>query len=187
MKLFNIGSNDYYHVASIHLDEVPFGLYYLREFLMWVCGHIPNIPFPKCIPWKSPEGWMSMREWFGDTQQWFHVNICTPMFYFTDKHTKHRHISLPYSFLKKEFPDFFENESEWDEEDKQFRQLTKEMAWDVENDFKHMQYKMDFKYIKAKCDVQVEWYNKVVNGEIKLKPPYEKTAYQLDLEAYQNY
>ena len=98
-----------------------------------------------------------------------------------------RKISELTEILKKEFPDFFENESEWDEEDKQFRQLTKEMAWDVENDFKHMQYKMDFKYIKAKCDVQVEWYNKVVNGEIKLKPPYEKTAYQLDLEAYQNY
>jgi len=154
MKIFNIGINNYYHTASIHLKEIPIGLYYLSNFVMWICDKVPDVPFPKFIPWKSPEGWMSMSEWFGDTQQWFHANICTPMFYFSSKHTKSVIIPLPYEYLKELFPDYFSDDSDWDDEDIYYRELTRELSIINTNAFKQLQKKLDYKYVKQVCDNQ---------------------------------
>jgi len=162
MRIFYVGFNDYYHTASIHLEKVPAGLYYLSEFVMWICVKIPSIPFPNFISWKSPEGRMSMREWFGDLQQWFHVNVCTHMFYFVRRHTKSTIIPLPYHYLKKLFPEYFESSSEWDDDDRMFRQLTRELSWKNEDEFNEFSKKLDYEHIKRLCDVQVNWYNKLM-------------------------
>ena len=137
MKTYSVGINDYWHTGSIHLEEVPTGLYYLESMTMWICDHIPAIPLPK-IKFKvrvrdgwdytdNKDGWTDLNEWYSDIQQVFHIYICTWVTNFVWKHTKVVNIDLPYKFLQEKFPDkFIDLEREWDEEDIEFRKRQKD-------------------------------------------------------------
>jgi hypothetical protein len=134
----------------VYLDEVPFILYYLGEMLMWICSKVPSIPLPKW-PYKSEEGWTTLRDWFGDTQDLFHLYICSKFTQFVWKHTEKKSIQLPYHTLKDLFPDDFrEDESEDDEweDEKHFVQLTKELDWECQKQFADLTKKMDYQKIK---------------------------------------
>jgi len=164
MRTYYIGFNDYFHTASIHLSEVSTGLYYLYMLTMWICDKIPSIPFPKCIPWKSSEGWMSMNEWFGDLQQWFHMVVCESVANFSFKHTKSIIIPLPYGYLEELFPEYCQHSSEWDDDDRMFRQLSKELSWKHTDEFKQFLKKLGYEHIKQLCDSQVSWYERKMKG-----------------------
>jgi hypothetical protein len=154
MKLFNIGTNNYYHTANVSLDEVPFTLYYLGEMIMWICSAIPSIPLPKWY-YRSEDGPTTLKEWFGDTQQLFHIYICTPITSFVWRHTKNTTIYLPYHYLQELFPDYFERGYDDDDEDKQYKELSGELSILHSYTFKQLQKKMNWEFIKKICDRQV--------------------------------
>jgi hypothetical protein len=72
LKLYSIGINNYWHTASLHLEEVPAGLHFLKEFTMWICGIFPEIPLLKIkFRLKNPDdydcttkgdGWTDLNE-----------------------------------------------------------------------------------------------------------------------------
>jgi len=157
MKTFNIGTNNYYHVAHVSLDEVPFVLFYLGELMMWFCSKVPDIPLPNW-PYKSEDGWTTLRDWYGDTQQLFHIYICEPFTRIVWKHTKTKRIDLPYQYLQKLFPDSFEEPYTF-EEDQDFIDLTEEWAILQTHSFKHLQKKLNYKHIKKVCTEQMVWYD----------------------------
>ena len=126
---------------------------------MWICSLIPSIPLPPMkfklkyqddYSWtENDDGWTTLREWFGDTQQIFHTYICTPTTNFVWKHTKRVSINLPYEFLNERFPKEFKDlESEWDEEDQEFRTKTKQIADWVDGLFLDVYKKLDSQYFR---------------------------------------
>ena len=161
MKTYYIGTNNYWHTASISFDEVPTILYYLENIVSWICSIFPEIPLPK-IKFKlkynddwcwSPneDGWTTLRDWFGDTQALFHIYVCTPVHNLAEKYTKTIMINLPYNFVKEKFPiDFKEKEytSEWGEDENEFREKTKKLANWTDDLFRDVYRKLDFEYIK---------------------------------------
>jgi len=159
VKTYYIGSNNYWYTASLILEDVPTGLYYLELIIMWICSLIPSIPLPPMkfklkyqddYSWtENDDGWTTLREWFGDTQQIFHTYICTPTTNFVWKHTKRVSINLPYEFLNERFPKEFKDlESEWDEEDQEFRTKTKQIADWVDGLFLDVYKKLDSQYFR---------------------------------------
>jgi hypothetical protein len=159
MKLYNIGSNNYWHTASIFLDDVPVGLHFLENVVSYICDIIPYIPLPKIkFRLKDKEAWditenkdgrTDLNEWCGDMQQLFHIYICSPISDFVFRHTKHTAINLPYSFLKELFPDSFkEQDYEFDPEDTEHMQKTKELADWLDVQFRNLYKKLNHNYIK---------------------------------------
>lgn len=157
MKTYSIGTNDYWFTASLCLDEVPIGLYFLEWIVSWMCYFTPSIPLPGIkfrlknkYSWDyttNNDGWTTLRDWFGDTQQLFHCHVCVPVHNFVWKHTKTIRLNLPYEFAREKFPDdCMESESDWDEDDIKFRIKTKELD-DWSNDLFTNAYRtLDYKY-----------------------------------------
>jgi len=160
MKNWYVGINDYWFSASLIMSEVPVVLHYLEHVVSWICSIIPDIPLPKIrfklkdkSSWEytdNSDGWITMKDWFGDTQQVFHCYVCTPVHNFVRKHTKSVYIEMPYNFLKEKFPAEFKKdlESEWDDEDIKFRIKTKRLADWSDIYFRKVYRTLNFEYIK---------------------------------------
>ena len=159
MKLYNIGTNNYWHTASIILDDVPIGLYFLENIVMWICNKIPYIPLPKqkfrlkeIDAWDMTEnrdGWTDLNEWFGDTQQLFHLYVCSPLTQFVHKHTKTTMINLPYNFLQELFPESFKDQDYYfEDEDIPHLQKTKELSDWLDTQFRDLYRKLNYNYIQ---------------------------------------
>jgi len=120
MKIYAVAYNHYWKTASLHLEEIPAPLYFLREGVMTLCGILPGIPLPSWIwfrlknrddqKWSdNHDGWVNLQDWFGDTQQLFHLFVCTPVYNLVHRYTKTRFLNFPYEFLKERFPEEFTN------------------------------------------------------------------------------
>lgn len=162
MKLYSVGINNYWHTASLHLEEVSAGLHFLQEFTMWICGIFPEIPLPKIkFRLKNPDdydftdnndGWTNLNEWFGDTQSLFHLYICETVSKYVWRRTKFRSVNLPYEFAKEIFPKEFsemEKDSDYwsDELDVEFIKKTKRITDFVDAQFREVYRRLDHNYI----------------------------------------
>ena len=162
LKLYSVGINNYWHTASLHLEEVPAGLRFLMELTMWICDIFPSIPLPKikfrlknpvdydCTP--NNDGWTNLNEWFGDTQSLFHLYICEKVSRYVWRRTKFQSISIPYEFAKERFPKEFREIDEdydyWsDKLDIEFRKKTKRISDFVDAQFRDVYSKLDHNYI----------------------------------------
>jgi hypothetical protein len=161
MRTFSIGVNNYWHTASIVLDEVPAPLYYLERFIEFICDIIPPIPLPP-IPIKlsdkydadwtdNKDGRTNLKDWYGDIQQLFHLYVCTNAHNLVWKYTESTVINLPYQFLKERFPDsFVDLEDEYtDDDDIEFRKETKKLADAAYHAFLPVHQLLGYEYKKA--------------------------------------
>jgi len=158
MKIWYVSANNYWFSASLHLEKVPIGLYYIERIVTWACSITPDIPLPKIkfkvkdkSNWEymdSNDGWTTLQDWFGDTQNLFHSYVCTPIHNFVWKHTKVIHIDLPYHFLKEKFPVEFERdlETEWDDEDREFRVRAEILATYSDKQFRDVYKTLNYEY-----------------------------------------
>ena len=158
MKNWYMTKNDYWFSASLVLEEVPAVLYYLERVVSWICSIIPDMPLPKIrfklkdkSSWEytdNNDGWITMQDWFGDVQQLFHCYICTLVHNFVWEHTKSTRINLPYQFAEEKFPNEFKgnSESEWDEDDIEFRSRTKSLADWSDKQFRAVYKTLSFEY-----------------------------------------
>jgi len=158
MKLYRIGTNNYWHTASIILDDVPAGILFLENVVMWICDKIPYIPLPKLKfrlkerdAWdmtENKDGRTDLNEWFGDTQQLFHIYVCTPVTDLVNKHRKSTMINLPYNFLKERFPSAFkEIDYDFDDDDIIHMQKTKALAEWLDVQFRELYSKLNYHYM----------------------------------------
>lgn len=160
MKTFYIGYNNYWKTAHISFDTVPTGLYYLEMFVMWLCSKIPSIPLPNIkIKLKysdddidfteNNDGRTTLKEWYGDTQQLFHLYICSPVFYFVNKHTKSIGIDFPYDFLKEQFPaEFGEDDFDYDEDEMEFKKKVDTMATWLDVGYRDVYKRLNYEYMR---------------------------------------
>lgn len=163
MKQYSIGVNNYWHTASIILDDVPVGLHFLETVVIWICDKLPYIPLPKikfrlkesdaCEMTINKDGMTNLNEWFGDTQQLFHIFICSPVTDFVNKCTKTIMINLPYNFLRELFPDSFKEwEYDFDVEDITHMQKTKELAELLDVQFRDLYKKLNYVYMSESLE-----------------------------------
>jgi len=123
MKDWGIATNDYWYTASVFLEDKPWYLFALERTVMFVCDMLSVLDFIKF-----------RKEW--DIQSLFHVLICCRVTDFVYKRTNSRHIDLPYFFLKKEFPSFFDEKGMCVDENNEEVENNKKMAKVLDKQFK---------------------------------------------------
>ncbi len=113
MKRWGVARNDYYCTGAVYLDEAPWYVFVIEGMAERLCGVFPAIPLPKIkfCPKGETEQY-TWKDWYGDTQQIFHVWVCEPITSWCDKRTKTDYVEVPYFYLKGKFP------QAWDGEDK---------------------------------------------------------------------
>lgn len=162
MRNWYIGRNHYWRIASIDLEEVSAGLYYLENIVMWLCSKVPDILLPKIKfrlkdkeNWNftnNEDGWTDLRDWFGGTQSMFHSYVCMPTSNFVWKHTKKTFIPLPYDFLKETFPNEFDpvklEEYDYDDDDLELLRKTEKLGEWTDKQFRKVLKQLDWNYIK---------------------------------------
>lgn len=110
MRVWCYGVNSYHKTAHIHADDAPWYIFLLDRVVEWICGMIPAIPLPKIKMKLNKEdaemvghNITTWKEWYGDIQQWFCLNIHMPVMYFCNEKKKTFIISVNYNKLKKVF------------------------------------------------------------------------------------
>jgi len=89
------------------------------------CAHIPAIPFPDWFPKArdedDPESKQTLKEWYGDLGQLYHVHVCSPVSDWEWEHPKKKEysIDMTYDELRKIFysdgPEYFEDADKLEE------------------------------------------------------------------------
>ncbi len=132
MKKWGIGINTYYKKASLHIDILPWYLYYLERVDEWLCSHFPDIPFPSWLhyTYTDEDGSTEVytwKDWWGGTRSWFHCYVHMPIFDFVynQKRCKGYSFDINYESYKKYIKErdkkqyeFLINSEKEDEEDK---------------------------------------------------------------------
>jgi hypothetical protein len=125
MRRWFIGTNDYWFNGYISLEETPWYLIVLNDLVMHTCDLISRLGIP------IPKKW---REDYGNLGDVFHLFVCDPVTQFVWKRTEVKNISLPYFFLKKEFPDDM-GEDIWEGEYDKQRKKNKKLAEKLDKRF----------------------------------------------------
>jgi hypothetical protein len=98
---------------------------------------LPSIKFTP----KGETRKYSLREWFGDIQQVWHVFVCVSIFNWCQTKIKTTAVKLPYFYLKERFPDSFGTEIEGLDERFFAAKMTNEIFQDLmqreTDDIKH--------------------------------------------------
>lgn len=153
MRRWYVGFNDYWFTVSIYLEETPMGLCFLDWLVSWICYFIPAIKLPKIKfrlknkeEWDwidSGDGWTDLREWYGDTDQLWHVFVCMPINDLTWRRTETKIIDLPFNFAREKFPnDYIESDyDDWDEDQAEIEK-NRESAEQLYKEFKEVYNKL---------------------------------------------
>ena len=108
MKRWSIGINNFYYTSSIILDEAPWYVFALENFVQEICSWIPEITLPKIKITREGEK-TNLRVWYGNTESLFHCFICEPITQWCFKKTKSNMFEFPYMLLKEKYPDIFKD------------------------------------------------------------------------------
>jgi len=77
---------------------------FLERLIEFICGIIPSLPFPAVrMRLKDPDDigfigseWTTWKEWYGDLNQYFHVQVHNPVFYYCQRKMASRSIDINY-------------------------------------------------------------------------------------------
>jgi len=117
MRVWHYGANSYHKTAHIVADDAPWYIFLLDRIVECICGMIPSIPLPKIKMKLNKEDtnfigheFTTWKEWYGDTNQWFCLNVHMPVFYYCNSKKKVHIIPVDYKKLKEVF---YESSKEW--------------------------------------------------------------------------
>jgi hypothetical protein len=122
LRKWGYAINSYRNIANIHIDYGPWWAFAMDDLLSSVCDIIPAIPFPAFkMRLKDPGDvefhggeWTTWREWYGDLNQYFHLRVHNPVFYYCQDRIKTKSVDIP---LAKARELFYEADRKfWDEE-----------------------------------------------------------------------
>jgi hypothetical protein len=141
MKRWGVGVNNYYFTGSIILEEAPWYIFLIEYSIHFICHWIPRIPLSKHIKIIREGEEYTLRDYYGTTGDLFHIYICSPIFEWCWNRIKWQTISFPYTMLKEQFPDRFEDENEYldkdsDEEEKKNVKDNLEYSTKIGDEFK---------------------------------------------------
>jgi len=109
MRKFSIGKNEYCFTSSIYLEEAPWNIFLLRSMFIFLLKYFPNITIPK---FKI----INLKD-HSTTREFFHATFCTKIFKWCDKRTNSININFSYNLLKEMFPNDFEPQETFSEEE----------------------------------------------------------------------
>lgn len=106
MRIWSFAVNNLYKTGCYILEEAPWYVFFLREAIMEICDHIPSVPIPfgsKLFINEEYGEKISVKDYYGDIQCWFHVKICCNIFNWCNNKIKIYHINTDYNDLKEKF------------------------------------------------------------------------------------
>jgi len=116
MTRWSIAQNDYYFTSFIVLENAPWYIFLLQTCIQHICSWFPRIPLPpKKIIRDGHE--YTARDYYGTTQDLFHVYVCAPIFCWCDDRIKTEFIDFPYQLLEDKFPEYFKSDDLFTEEE----------------------------------------------------------------------
>lgn len=159
MKRWYVGTNNYWYTASIGLEEAPWYIFALETAAQWTFDKIPSITLPPIKKKLSEEdakfhgeSYTTWKDWWGDTQQLFHVYVCAPVVAYCYSRIKDISISLPYTYIKEIFPKEVESReydmSDYDKEETEEIDKRYLLALKTAEKFKTFQERLTHKYIE---------------------------------------
>lgn len=147
MKRWTIGTNNYFFTGGIYLDEAEWYIFLLEYVIQCICDHFPSFSLPSFIYIHDDEdNKYSLKEYYGTTQQLFHIFICEPISTWCFNKTSMTHICFPYDMLKEIFPKEFETEEKYEFaelEDKKYVKENLKYSKEVEFEFREVYSKLD--------------------------------------------
>ena len=125
MKKWFYAVNTLHLTCSVYLEKAPWYVFFaewLVDSSIFSCHYIPDIPLPNILPRKRDtikgcvcenrdihcsghENLYTLKEWFGDLSDWYHVSICSPIFNWAWKHTDTKFFNVAWEELKAQFPE----------------------------------------------------------------------------------
>lgn len=147
MKRWGIGTNNYFFTGGIYLDESEWYIFLIERIILFICDYFPSFSLPSFIYKYDMDGEKySLKEYYGTTQDLFHIFICEPISTWCFKKTKTTYIHFPYEMLKEKFPVEFENIEECEfielEDAKNVKENLK-YSKEVEFEFREVYSKLD--------------------------------------------
>ena len=128
MRRIGYGINSYHKNVHLNVDFAPFWIFALENLIEFICGYlIPPIPLPKIKIIREGEK-TTVREYYGDLQQTFHVYVHAPIFKYCYSRMDSKFIELDYEMAKKAFYD--KDKKFWDDEGR----LVEEMRLEDKNE-----------------------------------------------------
>ena len=123
MRKWSYGVNSVHRTAHILVEESSWWAFAIDRTIEWVCGIIPHIRFPKVkmrlkdaedIEFNDGIKWATLQDWYGDTNQFFHLHAHLPIFNFCQSRIKVKSIEIDYDRARAMF---YESDKKfWDEE-----------------------------------------------------------------------
>lgn len=147
MKRWAIGSNDYFCSGSFYLENAKWYVFSIERLVMFICDHFPSFSLPSFIYVYDTDGEKySLKEYYGTTQDLFHIFICSPITQWCFRKTNSIPISFPLEMLKEKFPDEFKNSDYQDfyneSEYKTHRESNLEYSKELEKEFRNVYLKL---------------------------------------------
>jgi hypothetical protein len=104
MRKWSYGINSYHKTANIYVDDAPWLIFALERSIEFICDVIPSIPFPKVkMRLKDPDDiefigseWTTWKDWYGDLNQYFHLLVHSPVFYYCQGRMKTKFVDITY-------------------------------------------------------------------------------------------
>ncbi|MFW5847987.1 MAG: hypothetical protein ACOCVF_03640 [bacterium] len=105
MRMWNFGINNLYKTGCYYLEEGPWYAFFAREGIMIICNIIPSfpIPFGSKIKIKDDGEEYTAKDYYGDINVWFHLNICVKIFNWSQNKLIIYIVDADYDDLKEKF------------------------------------------------------------------------------------
>lgn len=111
MRKWGYGINSFHNKANIYVDDAPWWVFALDDLVEAICGIIPSVPFSNArLKLKDPEEiefhggqWTTLKEWYGDLNQYFHVRVHCPVFEFCQRRIKTNSVEITYARAREMF------------------------------------------------------------------------------------
>ncbi|MCK9352255.1 MAG: hypothetical protein M0P76_05730 [Candidatus Pacebacteria bacterium] len=121
MKDWSFAINSLYKTGHIDIEEGPWYAFVAYVAVEWICDTLPAIPLPE-ISIQDEDGYdTTLKDYYGDVQQLWHLKVCMPVFQWAEgkKHTTR--IEMPYKKIRELFYEtnrsFFDEEESLSDED----------------------------------------------------------------------
>jgi len=131
MRRWSYGINSFHKKATIYIEDGSFFIFAIDNFIEFICDHIPPIGLPDIkinlknnedIEFNDGNKQTTLRDWYGDLRELFHLFVHVPIFDYCNKRINVRSLEIEYEEVKRIF--YNEDKKFWDEEIKNCKSVS---------------------------------------------------------------